>query len=190
MYWDALQSAWGDWVLEYDFTHQIQLARAVQDHTRGAALILIGGLGEGFWTARRFWETLPVPVGDGASTPFIVLLWVAMAAALAAATVVAVRKLLPLCGQAYHARRLVSGRGVPADSTYFYLRALRVLERRGLPRRIWQTPEEFLRAAETGECRGLMGQITTAYGAARFGRDRDAERRLPALVQALERARF
>jgi hypothetical protein len=190
MYWDALQSAWGDWVLEYDFAHQIQLARAVQGHTRNAAFFLISGLDEHLMRARRFWESLPGPGGAQPSGPGLLLVWIAIAIGAGLLAAVAFRKLLPFCMQAYHTRRLRSGQGRPADCTFFYCRALEILRRRGLQRLTWQTPEEFLRASAATEFRSLLGQITVAYNAARYGRDREAEQRLPLLVQALERARF
>ena len=190
MCWDALQSVWGDWVLEYDFAHQIQLARAVQDRTRNAAFFLISSLDERLAGARRLWERLPRPAGTSASTPPLLLVWIVTAIVAGMLATVAFRKVLPLWKQAYHARRLRSGKGMPADCTFFYCRALWILERRGVQRRAWQTPEEFLRSNAVAECRGLLEQITSAYNAARYGRDRDAEQRLPRLVQALERARF
>jgi transglutaminase-like putative cysteine protease len=190
MYWDAMQSAWGDWVLEYDFAHQIQLARAVQGRTRDAAFFLISGLDEHFARARRFWEGLPTPAGAPIATTWVMLAWIVIFMAAALLGSVAFRKLLPLCKQAYHSRRLRNGQGRPADCTFFYSRALRILERRGIERRNWQTADEFLRLSETADCHSLLGQITVAYNAARYGRDRAAAQLLPRLVQALERSRF
>jgi protein-glutamine gamma-glutamyltransferase len=189
MYWDALQSAWSDWVLEYDFAHQVQLARAVQDQTRNAAFFLISGLDKRLASARRFWENLPGPGGAGDSPPRL-LIWAVMLIVTGLLAALAVRELLPLCRQAYHARRLRSGQGGPADCTFFYRRALRILERRGFERHGWQTPEEFLRSSAAAQGGSLLGQITAAYNAARYGHDRDAEQLLPRLVQALERARL
>ena len=134
MYWDALQSAWSDWVLEYDFAHQVQLARAVQDRTRNAAFFLISSLDKRLASARRFWEGLRGPAGGAGSTPRL-LVWAAMLIVIGLLATLAVRELLPLCKQAYHARRLRSGQGGPADCTFFYRRALRILERRGFARR-------------------------------------------------------
>jgi hypothetical protein len=191
MYWDALQSAWGDWVLEYDFAHQIQLARAVQDQTRSAASLLIEGLSEPLARAHRFWESLSGPgVAVASSQSWLLLIWIGTSIAAGLAVIMAFRNLMPACRRAYHAQRLRSGQGMPSDCTFFYRRALRVLERRGVQRHAWQTPEEFLRSPAAEQFRGLLEQITAAYNAARYGRDRDAEQLLPRLVQALERARF
>jgi hypothetical protein len=190
MYWDALQSAWSDWVLEYDFSHQIQLARAVQDHTRNAAFFVISSIDERLAAARRFWEDFPFPAREPGSRPRLLLVLIVAGIAGAGVAALALRRMLPLCRQAYRARRLKRGQGRPSDCTFFYRRALGILERRGLGRRAWQTPEEFLRSNAEADCRGLLEQITTAYNAARYGRDPAAERLLPGLVQALERARF
>ncbi len=189
MYWDALESAWSDWVLEYDFSHQIQLAHAVQDQTRNAAFLLLRNLDQPFASIRRFWASLPGSTGMGGSTPLLLLAWILLATGAGLLAALGYRTLLPLCLQAYHARRLRSGQGGPADCTFFYRRALRILERRGFARHAWQTPEEFLRASAAAGPGSLLGQITAAYNAARYGRDRDAEQSLPRLVQALERAR-
>jgi transglutaminase-like putative cysteine protease len=191
MYWDALQSGWSDWVLEYDFAHQIQLARTVQSHTRGVALYLVGGIEQQVARARKFWETL-LPAADGSIAGGQPLIWTGIGAGIAALLVLAAlfRFLIPVWKRAQRGRRLRAGRGLPSDSAFFYQRALAVLERRGIPRRPWQTAEEFSRSAEAAEFRGLLDQITAAYNAARYGRDRDAAERLPRLVQALERARL
>jgi hypothetical protein len=191
MYWDALQSVWGDWVLEYDFAHQLQLARAVQSRTRNAALFLVGGIDENLARVRRFWEMLtPSADGPAAGKPSSAAVGIAAGIALLLALAVAFRILVPYWKRAQHARRLRSGRGLPADSTFFYRRALEILKRRGMERRSWQTAEEFSRSAKDSELRGLIEQITASYNAARYGRDRDAEQRLPRLVQALGRARL
>jgi transglutaminase-like putative cysteine protease len=190
MYWDAVQSAWSDWVLEYDFSHQIQLAHAVQDHTRNAALFLISSIDDRLANAHRFWESLPMPARAAGSTPRLLVILVVAAIAGAVLGTAAFRKLLPLCRQAYHTRRLKKGHGRPSDCTFFYRRALGILARRGIARHAWQTPDEFWRSTAEVECRGLLQQITAAYNAARYGRDPVAEQVLPGLVQALERARF
>jgi hypothetical protein len=190
MYWDALQSAWGDWVLEYDFAHQLELARAVQGQTRDAAFYVVRGVDENLAFARRFWESLRSFAGGSPSQGSRwLLLWIVAALAAVVAATVAVRNLVPAWRRARRARRLQTGHGLPSDSAFFYRRALKILDRRGLQRRPWQTAEEFSRTAADSELRGLLDQITAAYSAARFGRNREAEQRLPRLVQALERTR-
>jgi hypothetical protein len=90
---------------------------------------------------------------------------------------------------AYRSRRLASGMGSADDCSFLYRRAIRVAEKRGFPRQEWQTPEEFAATIRPPALRELVGQITSVYNAARFGRDTEAERRLPELVQALEKSR-
>jgi hypothetical protein len=90
---------------------------------------------------------------------------------------------------AYRARRLATGAGSADDCSFLYQRVMRVLHRRGFRKEKWQTAEEFLAAIETPEISRPLNEITAVYNAARFGRDSAAERRLPGLVQALERRR-
>jgi hypothetical protein len=191
MYWDALESAWADWVLEYDFAHQIDLARSVQGRTRSAAFHVVKSIDENLGYFRRLWESLTSLTGGSPSqSSQLLLIWIVGALAAVVAATFGLRKLISAGLAVRRARRLQKGRGLPSDSVFFYRRALKILERRGVQRRPWQTAEEFSRSAASLELRGLLEPITAAYCAARYGLNREAEQRLPALVQSLERARF
>ena len=70
-----------------------------------------------------------------------------------------------------------------------YWKMRRRLERRGFVRSPTQTADEFAESVQERQLRGLVQQVTTVYNRTRFGHDRVAEKRLPQLVQALDRSR-
>jgi transglutaminase-like putative cysteine protease len=190
MYWDAVQSFWSEWVLDYDVGHQIELARAGHNRSRSALSGLVFELEDWFDWATSLGARLDPSRSQSPWEAGRTLLATAgaLAVALFGGTWL-IRWGGPRLVAHYRRRRIAAGRARPSDCLYFYTRALEVLRRNGLQRNRWQTPEEFAQSIDRTEYRSLMAQITAAYNAARFGRDSMAEKSLPVLVAALERAR-
>jgi hypothetical protein len=187
-YWDALQSAWGDWILDYDRGRQVSLARSFQDGAR-SAIFRAGDFAEAFRrmaseVSRAVNRAFGQEAGPGLSSALMAL---ALAAALATGIWFARWLIKRLIGS-YRAQRVARGEGQLNDLTFLYGKALAALESRGFRRSPWTTPEEFAASIEAPELRGLVDQLTVSYTSARFGRDTAAGERLPALVRALERA--
>ena len=183
--WDALESSWSDWVLDYDVNSQLALANAVQTKTQAAAwsfLSLSATIASWMEEMNRMTADLPVSPAN--------LPWVLMAAALGSVILswVAWVWLRPGLTLWYRARRLERGSVVADDCSYVYQRALEILRRQGFRRESWQTAEEFAHSIDSALVRGRWDEITLHYNAARFGGDIDAARRLPSLVMSLRRA--
>ena len=190
MFWDAVQSSWNDWVIDYDDTRQRDLAGHMQQRSLWVTLHVMTALERasawaGEWEGRVRESLAWVPVADASRNA----LMLAVALSLVGFAFVGWVWLLPALIAWYRSRRLSGGRGSVRDCSYLYERAVAFLKRRGYRRQAWQTAEEFVESVEAGELRRLMSGINAAYNAARFGEDRVAMRRLPDLVSALERGR-
>ena len=189
MYWDALDSSWGTWVLDYDRNRQLSLAMDMQGRSQLAAATIFSSIQAGQQWAARMWgaaaSAFEQPGAERRSG------WLVLAGLLAAIVALSfgLPRLAPWLAKVYRRRRVETGHGRLSDSTYFYHQALRILERRGFVRRSTQTADEFAESVQEPQLRGLVQQVTKAYNRARFGHDRAAGRRLPQLVQALDRSR-
>ena len=199
MYWDLVQSAWSDWVVGYDRGQQVMLVREMQTRSRRALMDFAASVEQaGSWLG-ALWRDLRAALGgdrfgglDGetfgepsrGAAPALIGLIIAGIGAVWGA-----RKLRPRLVRFYRGRRVLAGRGRLSDAVFFYERALDLTARRGFTRRASQTAEEFTESVEAEELRGIFQQITNVYNRARFGADRSAEKRLPKLLQALERSR-
>jgi hypothetical protein len=189
MYWDALESSWGAWVLDYDWNRQLSLARDMQGRSQLAAGTILSSIQAGRRWAAQMWAAAGAAFeqpGARRQTGWLMLLaLIAAAAGLA----LGLPRLAPWLARVYRRRRVETGHGRISDATYFYEQALRILECRGFNRLPTQTADEFAESVQEPQLRGLVQQVTKAYNRARFGHDRAQEKRLPQLVQALDRSR-
>ncbi len=199
MYWDLVESAWSGWVVDYDRGQQLMLVREMQTRSRRVLTDFAGSVEQaGVWLA-AVWKDLRAGLGgdrfgglggeafDETSRGMALALIGLMITGIGA--VWGARKLRSRLVRFHRGRRVLAGRGRLSDAVFFYERALDLTARRGFIRRASQTAEEFTESVEAEELRGIFQQITNAYNRARFGRDRSAEKRLPKLLQALERSR-
>ena len=181
LYWDAIQSAWMEWVVDYDMDQQIVLAKAVRDRTQSAVMSGALVLEKLQQAGRRILEALVALRGTGSSSA-IGWKWPVGVVLLATA----VWLLVTWAGNALPSWRLRRGRAKPEDASFAYLQALRLLEAKGFTRREDQTAEEFAASIEDRSLSQRFGALVDSYNHARFGRDREAERRLPELLMALQ----
>lgn len=183
MYWDAIESSWLEWVVDYDTRRQVEIAIAFQETSREAVFDAIGA-----------WERIRAGLerfrDPGAWPDPSKIQW--KNSALGALGALLLPALLTLAYPHLHRllmkRRLASGRADGAASSYFYGLALRALARRGFQRKPWQSAEELATSIPDQRIRELFLAATKAYNASRFGRDEAAEKALPRLVKALEQA--
>jgi transglutaminase-like putative cysteine protease len=163
-YWDWFQFAWGEWVINYDFTHQITLARNVQrssrdwsDRTRNyyqrkqrEVMRLLMALDHRLEASPYF---LP-----GVLVFLVALLFFWRGRSMIAYVVTR---------WSLRARR---GRNLTASLAAFeYTEMLRLLEKRGWKKAPPQTPLEFAAAIPACELSAPIAQLTELYQSARFG---------------------
>jgi hypothetical protein len=168
MYWDWFQYAWGEWIINYDFGHQITLAQSVQKTSRD--------WGEG---ARKYYqdkqrELLQLIVKLDKKTeaspyflPSILVFLVALLIYLRG------RSMFGYLMARWSLRARTTGNVNASLATLEYREMLRLLERRGWKKSPSQTALEFAAAIPTAEVAAPVAQLTALYQTARFG-DRPA----------------
>jgi protein-glutamine gamma-glutamyltransferase len=164
-YLDWLELSWNEWVINYDFAHQVQMAQMLQRNTktwnesvrswfkreqRGSRMWLRS------WLRRRGTITFALPLS------LILLLVLARYGVIGAA----IRR-----AQSYLQVRGTSGRARanPQLASRLYTELLRLLERRGFTRAASQTPLEFAAAVSEPALADAVQEFTRIYGDVRFG---------------------
>ncbi|MGB6846005.1 MAG: DUF3488 and transglutaminase-like domain-containing protein [Candidatus Acidiferrales bacterium] len=168
LYWDWFQFSWSEWVINYDFGHQVTLAqnlqrgsrdltqhlRALYEHQRDKIIQLLIALDTRTEASPYF---LP-----GVLAFLVALLLYLRGRALA--------------GYVVKRWSLRAGRGgdlTPSLAALEYREMLRLLEKRGWKKSPAQTAVEFAAAIPAPEFASPVAQLTSLYQSARFG-DRPA----------------
>ena len=169
---DAADQFWQDWVVGYDFEHQITLAARMQESGRNFRFPWFGDAAAGMQTGVR---------AARAYAAGILALF-----ALAALAILYGPSLLRKLRADLRVRRAQRGEAQASDATLLYERMLHVLERRGLRKPPWLTPAEFARVLPASELAMLVEDLTGAYNQFRFGGRRDAAPRMVRLLRRIE----
>jgi len=170
LYLDAADQFWTDWIVGYDFEHQVVLASRMQT----------GGRSMGFrwFDDAGAWLESGVRAGSG---------WMVVTIALAGFMVIAVlygSSVVKWWQRRIRLRRAQRGEAEASDATLLYERMLHLLDRRGFRKPPWITPTEFVRVLPSSELALLVEDLTSAYNQVRFGGRNDAA---PRMVRVLER---
>ena len=173
LYIDAMGEFWREWIINYDFSHQLTLHNAVfsrsRVHMRDIEVTWKQGyqhLLERLRTARRR--------GDDRQGGMIAVL------------VMAVVLLLPIGNgllRAWKKQRIaLHPEQAPATAAgIWYQRMMRELARRGNRKRPGQTPFEFAASISEDSLRRSVANFTERYERARFGGSAEDAKQLPAL---------
>lgn len=164
MYWDWFQLTWSEWIVNYDFAHQIRLT----DDTQRATRDFSARIREWYQTkqeqAMRLLLALDAHIEASRFT-------------LPALLIFLVGLLMWLRGRVFIryavARWHLGGRRgsslTPSLAVFEYQEMLKMLEKRGWKKMPWQTPREFAAAIPATEVAAPVLQLTELYQAARFG---------------------
>jgi hypothetical protein len=164
MYWDWFQYAWGEWVINYDFGHQLTLgrdahrssrnwsesARKFYAHERAAAVRRILALDRRAERSRYF-------------LPGFLAMLLALLLALRGRTMIR----YVVARWSLRARR--GGNLTASLAALEYTEMLRLLETRGWRKSPSQTPLEFASAIPAADLSAPITQLTALYQSARFG---------------------
>lgn len=164
-YLDAIDLMWSEWVINYDLSHQLTLARNLERSTRSWSLKMQ-------FTWRRWRRNLVDEMkqmqGRVTTSPYALPAAIGLLVLVVAA--LRARSLRDFfLGRSWMLRRH-AGRISPREATLTYLRLLKLLARRGMRKAPSQTPLEFAENLPRADLRPAVIEFTALYNAIRFGR--------------------
>lgn len=191
LYWDWFQLEWNDWVINYDFSHQVILARDAASSSRDW-----NGRVQGFLRAKKRLAMDELLALDGhleATGYFLpLLLAILVGILLCLRGSAAIRYVL--ARWALRARR----RPVPESlAALEYREMLRLLAKRGWKKSAAQTPLEFAAAIsgpntpaapgnpDISDIADAVAEFTELYQSARFGRSPERAAQLGAVLRSI-----
>ena len=160
-YADWMQLTWSEWVIGYDFGHQVSLAQNLQRSSRDLSESLRMWYAKQQIRGRRWmrsWHS-----GIGTLIPIVVLLF------LIVLRFEAIGALLRRMRLEWQLRMARSARANPHLASKMYAELLRLLARRGLRRELSQTPLEFATAVSAPNLAPAILEFTQIYAHTRFG---------------------
>jgi protein-glutamine gamma-glutamyltransferase len=184
MYWDWFQYSWNEWIINYDFSHQLSLARDVHNSSLSWSQRVSHYYQE---KRRRAVDSIKLWQARISSSPY----------ALPGALVFLLLLLLYFRGRAmggfvairWSLRAHREGVLPPELALFEYRQMLRLLERRGWHKSAAQTPLEFAASIRVPEFAGPVAELTQLYQSARFGSQAADARRVSSLLAALKSLR-
>ena len=179
-YWDWFQFAWGEWVINYDFVHQMSLADTVQKTSRN--------WGENLrqYYHRKERELIRWILAVDKKTenspyflPGILAILVMILMYLRGRTLFA----FMMARWSLRARR--GGNVTASLATLEYREMLRMLEKRGWKKSPAQTAQEFAATIPASEIASPVAQLTQLYESARFGNHAPPAQQMSGLLRAI-----
>jgi protein-glutamine gamma-glutamyltransferase len=164
MYWDSFQFAWSEWVVNYDFSHQITLAQNVQQSSRS-----LSDRARDYYNDRRerlMRELLALDRKSEASPYFLPGLLAFLIALLFS---LRGRLMIGYLVARWSLRARRGGNLTASLAALEYSEMLRLLEHCGWKKAGSQTPLEFAAAIPAADLIAPVAQLTELYQSARFG---------------------
>ena len=164
LYWDWFQFAWGEWVINYDFSHQLTLGQNLQKTSRNW-----GDRARDIWSTKEhaaMERLLALDQRLEASKYFLpgVLIFL-----LIMLFVVRGRSVIRYVAARWSLRARRTGNLTAGLASLEYTEMLRLLEQRGWKKSPSQTALEFAAAVPAGDLSAPIAQLTGLYQSARFG---------------------
>jgi len=175
LYLDAAREMWREWIVNYDFSHQVLLSNEISNTTSNVQVRLR------LWLRRRYrqivirassWQRRMQRMSPASMTFSCLLLAVLLALPFT-----------PRAWRGWQAARLRKNpaRAPKSAASFWYMRLLKRLARRGLRKTPAQTPEEFASSISDPSVRQDVVVFTEHYERARFDESVEAAQRLPEL---------
>ncbi|HEY4709526.1 MAG TPA: DUF3488 and transglutaminase-like domain-containing protein [Candidatus Acidoferrales bacterium] len=183
LYWDWFQLSWNEWVINYDFSHQLTLGRNARDSTRS-------------WNerARAFYHReqervlhsiLAFDRRTEASPYFLPGLLVCLVGLL---LVLRGRSMIRYAVARWSLRARSGGDLTAALASLEYREMLHLLEKCGWKKSPSQTPLEFASAIPVPELAAPIAQLTDLYQSARFGNHHEPIDQMSSLLRLIRDA--
>ena len=181
MYWDWFQFTWGQWVINYDFTHQVTLAQNFQKSTRawGERLRTYSqekkhSIMDAMLRFEKRVRELTYPPAAGLA--LIVILVIAVRG----------RDVFGYALTKWRLRVRPGGTAPAALAALEYRQMLRILERRGWHKAPAQTPLEFAATISQADLAVQVAELTQLYQSARFGQHPADSETMSTLLTSIE----
>jgi hypothetical protein len=181
-YWDWFELQWSEWVINYDFIHQITVAQNLGRFSRDWAERIQAE----FSSVRRratdqmkLWQERVARTPAGRTEVFVIF-GVFVAAVLILRP--EVRRRLALI---WRTRVIPAREMTPHLATLQYLEMLRVLARGGIRKDDAQTPMEFAASLPDGTLAAPVFELTSIYQAARYGGKHADPQRASSLIDRI-----
>jgi transglutaminase-like putative cysteine protease len=182
-YWDWFQLQWSEWIINYDFVHQVTLAQNLQRVSRDWT----ERLRKSFADARRaatdrlaLWQSRAIHTAGFLPASFAIVTGLCIFVLLLQPNVR--QRLMTL----WHLRVSTSTAMTPHLATLQYHEMLRLLSRRGIRKAPGQTPLEFAGSLPDGTLAEPVNELTAMYHAARFGGQASDPRRATSLLTEIQ----
>lgn len=182
LYWDWLQLTWGEWIINYDFSHQLVLGQNLHkssqswsDRARGIYHQKEEATMQWLLALDRRAEASPYLL------PGVLILLMIIFLAMRGRSII--RYAVARC--ALRARR--GGNLTASLAAFEYSEMLRMLEARGWKKSLSQTPLEFAEVIPSDLSAPIV-QLTEIYQAARFGSHPAPIERMSSLLRLIKNA--
>lgn len=177
LYMDAVHEMWREWIINYDFNHQVQLGAQISS----GASHLQGTMHS--WYMRKYRQILRRVRGALGAINYRNVIVICGLGLLVMA--------LPIMPRAWKALRTVrllkNPAGAPHSSaTLWYARMLKFMQKRGIRKSPAQTPAEFASLIDDPEVQKGVVIFTEHYERARFAGSAEDARLLPELYEELQ----
>jgi transglutaminase-like putative cysteine protease len=161
---DWAELTWNDWVISYDFAHQMALGQSLQTKSRNWREVGMA------WFAMKEEQIKDrLSLWQLHNGPWSLALPVVLVALLVALHYGWIGWLVRRLQLNFALRGKTSAAASPQIASQMYADMLRLLRRRGYPRSETQTPFEFAAAVTQPALRGPVQEFTQLYAAARYG---------------------
>ncbi len=164
LYWDWFQLTWDEWVINYDFAHQLTLGRNARDSSRNW-----GDRARSFYRREQaviMRRIMALDRRTEASPYFLPGILVCLVALLFA---LRGRSMIRYAVARWSLRARRGGNLTASLASLEYTEMLRLLEKRGWKKSPSQTPLEFASVIPAAELSAPVAQLTDLYQSARFG---------------------
>jgi hypothetical protein len=160
-YADWMEITWSEWVIGYDFAHQVIMAQNVQRGSRDLSESFRAWYGQQLSRGRKWMKSWRNGLG--------LLIAVMVLAFLILLRFEALSAMLQRWWLSWQLRSAKATRANPQLASRLYAELLRLLARRGMIRDVSQTPLEFAVAMDSPSLAPGVREFTELYTHARFG---------------------
>jgi transglutaminase-like putative cysteine protease len=179
LYVDAANQVWREWIVNYDFTHQLRLRNELSTQTGNAQSSFKLWLWHRYQRIVKFMSDAQERLAR--FTPLQMALSCVLLGLLLAAP------FTPMVWRTVQRRRTLRNpqRAPRTAASFWYLRMLKMMARRGVRKESSQTAEEFIASIPDLRVRHNVELFTEHYERARFNESVEDAERLPGLYEEL-----